>query len=755
MSTGTQVAVMPAAGRQRATVRIDGRSEAQRPLIRLVAFAALALYGVLRWSTLMQPAPGGRLAGLVILTVAVAAAGMLLRDRTAVLVAVSSVLAVLAMFALSGIPLSWVTHLRITVTANAISDGLSSLPGALVPYLGINQEVRMVIVLGAGILLLDAALLLAFSPRAMSDVRRAAVAVPLVALAVVPSTLVRPHLPYLQGLVLFALLATFMWGERIRGHDAATAIALAALSGLAAVIAAPALDQHRPWLNYEALANKLAAHHVDTFDWSQRYGPLNWPRNGSQVLAIKAARPDYWKAEDLAVFDGRGFTQGTLASNQEDPEPDASALARWTQQIQVTLKGMRTSDVIAAGQAYTEPVNLSEVVLRGTNPGTWSTGADLIPGDSYQVTTYSPQPSPAQLSAAGTDYSDPQLEGYRLMLLPQNGATTVQPEVLFAPFHSKLPVRGEVPVFNEHGAAVVRSSPYARAFALAQRLARRARTPYAFVISVEQYLARGFTYSENPPPSRYPLESFLFRDHLGYCQQFAGSMALLLRMGGIPARVATGFTTGTYDTATHSYVVTDQDAHAWVEAWFPHYGWVRFDPTPAAAPARGGRAPITGGGSTGGTSSTPNGLVRHEVPAVSSTSPTAGGQGVSALPVVLTALILAAAVIAGALLWARHRRAEASSDQLLSELERALARSGRPIGAGVTLAALEHRFRSSSGAAGYVRALRLARYGGAAAAPTAGQRRALRTQLRAGLGIGGMLRAWWALPPRLRRAGGN
>ena len=70
-------------------------------------------------------------------------------------------------------------------------------------------------------------------------------------------------------------------------------------------------------------------------------------------------------------------------------------------------------------------------------------------------------------------------------------------------------------------------------------------------------------------------------------------MALLLRMGGIPARVATGFTTGTYDQATKRWFVTDVDAHAWVEAWFPHYGWVTFDPTPAAAPARGGRAPIS------------------------------------------------------------------------------------------------------------------------------------------------------------------
>ena len=70
-------------------------------------------------------------------------------------------------------------------------------------------------------------------------------------------------------------------------------------------------------------------------------------------------------------------------------------------------------------------------------------------------------------------------------------------------------------------------------------------------------------------------------------------MALLLRMGGVPARVAAGFTTGTLRHARRtSYVVADIDAHAWVEAWFPHYGWVRFDPTPAVAPARGGKLPI-------------------------------------------------------------------------------------------------------------------------------------------------------------------
>ncbi len=103
----------------------------------------------------------------------------------------------------------------------------------------------------------------------------------------------------------------------------------------------------------------------------------------------------------------------------------------------------------------------------------------------------------------------------------------------------------------------------------------------------------------------------------------------------------------------------------------------------------------------------------------------------------------------GLLAWRRTGGLEA--DALLVELERALARSGRPISDGVTLATLERRFRTSPDAAAYIRALRLARFGAGAELPTLRQRRALRNQLRAGLGFSGALRALWALPPRPER----
>lgn len=750
MSTGAQVAVLDARGVRRTRERSE-LTPVERPRVRLIAFGGLALYGVLRWGALLSPAPVWRLLGLCALAVLIAGLGGALRARGRPLAIAAAVVAIIAIFPLAGIPFSWIRHVRIALIADSISEGLSSLPRALVPYNGINESVRMVIVLGAGVLLLDAALMVAFAPRPIGELRRAAAALPLIVLAVVPSTLARPSLAYLHGLILFGLLAAFVWGERLPRYDVPLALGLSALAGAAAMIAAPALDEHTPWLNYEALAGTLAPGHIETFDWSQRYGPLNWPRSNREVLDVQANRPDYWKAEDLDLFNGTGWSEGYVQpSAEQPPSPDPAQLARWTQTITVTIRSMRTPDVIAAGVAGA-PAHLANAVARGYSPGTWISGSDLQPGDSYSLATYSPAPAAAQLTADTTPAPDQELAGYRSMYLPPGTGSLAAPEMTFPTFHSKQPVQSITGIYGTDGTSLVRSSVYGPAYKLARRLSSHAATPYAFVHSVMRYLGRGYSYSENPPPSRYPLETFLFNDKIGYCQQFAGAMALLLRMGGVPARVSTGFTTGTLEQSTHRYVVTDIDAHAWVEAWFPHYGWVRFDPTPGAAPARGGHVallPALRGPATG---SKPVAPVRKPEPApvVKPVVGTAKGGGTPAwligiliaVPLALMALVLRAAAPV------RSTR-EPRADELLTELERALRRAGRPLSGGITLAALEHRYRTSPEAAQYVRTIRMMRFGGGAHSPTPAQRRALRTQLRLGLGVFGRLRALWALPPR-------
>ena len=116
-------------------------------------------------------------------------------------------------------------------------------------------------------------------------------------------------------------------------------------------------------------------------------------------------------------------------------------------------------------------------------------------------------------------------------------------------------------------------------------------------VAIETWLREtgGFTYDESPPTpaGAPPLAHFVADGKRGYCQHFAGAMALMLRMLGVPARVAAGFTSGTYEDG--GWTVTDHNAHAWVEAWFPGYGWLPFDPTPG----RGSLAASYSASSTG------------------------------------------------------------------------------------------------------------------------------------------------------------
>lgn len=743
----------------------------ERPLLRVGAFAGLALFGALRWGSLMSPAPTGRLVGLVAIATAIVVIGPWLSERSRAGAVAVTVAAGLAMLLVCGLHWEWLRHARIAVAARAIGNGIDRLPSVLLPYHGTNPWVPMVYLLGAALLLFDAALMLAFAarpiaqrrasqsegpvardtPGAAGDLRRAVAALPLIALAAVPLTLIPAKFQYAEGAVLFALLAVLVWGERLPRRGAGTAAFVCGVACVVAMVAAPWLDAHTPWIQYQTLASNIGLESQETFDWSQTYGPLDWPRDGRTVLEVSTPRPDYWTAAALDSFDGRAWTRSEPPPVQPGPDGiSAQSRAKFTFSVSVTVGAMNTPYIIGPGDL--EPPTRTGVNTTGDGPGRWLADTPLGPGDTYTVRGYAPHPTAAQLQAAGTAYPQSIVPQYLQLTLPVNPRVPgTQPIVWSDPFGSPAPVLYQSDFGETQGYELLNASPYARAFALARRLRAAATTPYQYVLSVMHLLAHGFTYDEHPPVRPYPLESFLFTDKRGYCQQFSGAMAMLLRLGGVPARVAAGFTSGQYDANLHRYVVTDYDAHAWVEAFFPNYGWVRFDPTPASAdPAQQHSA--LGAISPGGTSTepqatksaTPHGLgVPGESAAQHAHGAGHGGSG----PLLAIFGLLAGLGLAG-LAFATRPVPHQTPEQMLAELERAFRRSGRELAPQLTLAELERRMVNDPGAVGYVQAITRARFGTGGARPSAAERRALRNALASGLGLSGRLRALWALPPR-------
>jgi len=120
---------------------------------------------------------------------------------------------------------------------------------------------------------------------------------------------------------------------------------------------------------------------------------------------------------------------------------------------------------------------------------------------------------------------------------------------------------------------------------LAAQIASSASNNYDKAIAVERYLQSHYAYTLQLPRSAVadPLANFLFERKQGHCEYFASSMAVMLRTLGIPSRVVNGFRSDEFNDVTGYYVVRGKNAHSWVEAYFPGYGWVTFDPTPGGA----------------------------------------------------------------------------------------------------------------------------------------------------------------------------
>ena len=768
---------------------------------RLGGFAALALLGALQWQRMVEDLDAGH-AVLWVLVAVAAAVGILWADgrrrfRGTATLAVA-VLALLGAYLSAGLSLSLLKPRRLDDLAAGLSHGAEALANVKMPYEGADPWPSVTLQL-LGALLLVLAALLAFWPREGGRGYQFLALALLLVMVAAPVVSLGGAAPVALGFALTALTVCFLWLERLPLKPGLGIAAMLALALAGALPLAATADREEPWFDYKSFAEGLGPDEPISFNWGHSYGPISWPRDGAEVLRVDARRPSYWKVADLDDFDGEGWVDsGADDAGTADPELDLAddwrARPSWRETIRVTLRRLETTDVVGAGTTLAVEDTARDVEPSG-EPGQWRSTTTFRAGDSYTVRGYVARPSPGQLTDSTTgldartshnlDLSIPtEAQGGVLPDGPGSesdaagGASDarelrrmrLRAEIRFPPFAPN----GSAPspfasyqtlVRDNDGDLALRSSPYAETWRLAKRLMRQSSTPYEYVVAVDRYLQDGFTYTERPTPvspGRATIDGFLFETKDGYCQHFSAAMAVLLRMGGVPARVATGFSPGGYSERKSAWIVRDTDAHSWVEVWFDDYGWVPFDPTPAGTPARSQIAALdrplesgTDDGESGdpGGSDARTGGVRPDLlgsqsgPGGAGGASAAGGGGVAWWWYALAGVAVLLLAAWGAVRWRRRTMSPAAAlDRAVAELDAALRRIGRPV-AGTTLSQLEQSLRRSPEAAAYLRALRAGRYGTTAAAPTARGRRALRRELGSGTGPRGRLRALWALPP--------
>jgi transglutaminase-like putative cysteine protease len=264
--------------------------------------------------------------------------------------------------------------------------------------------------------------------------------------------------------------------------------------------------------------------------------------------------PGYLRAVTLDVYDAdSGWRLSTLSG--EKPIAGNDRLAPLPPREQGRTVTAQIQAVDHDDRFLPVPSSPLSVRMQGADRGDWrfdpATGtvfgrAVTTKGRSYSVVATEPRPQAALLAAAAT-----------------------------------LPVTNRV---QEHYTALPELDP--RILATVAQVTAGATTPYERVRSIHAYLtdrANGFRYSLSTTPgtSGDRLVDFLTQKR-GYCEQYAGTMAVMVRAAGIPARVALGYTPGEKQK-DGSRLITSDDAHAWVEVYFQGLGWVPFDPTPISA----------------------------------------------------------------------------------------------------------------------------------------------------------------------------
>ena len=328
--------------------------------------------------------------------------------------------------------------------------------------------------------------------------------------------------------------------------------------------------------------------------------------------------PRYWRARIFNIYDGRGWTQNARIGEFPTAAPVAGAVPGTIIQEVQDMRRDRTI-LLALPDAFAVDVGVQ--------------AERLSDGTLFALT------------------EQPQVERYRVASRPQELAAPPPPDQPPPDLSPYLGLPRNYPV---------------RVGDLARAIVRDSQTTGDRALALERYL-RELPYAyevRQVPRNADAVEQFLFDMRQGYCTYYASAMAVMARTLGIPARVATGYATGTYDPASGSYLVHQNDAHAWPELYIDGR-WLAFEPTPIRPlPARGASA---------------------EPQPQAAPAPAAQPSSLRG-PLIWAAVLALVVLLTGlGLRWGRPHPRPALAVEVQRQLERSGARAGVPWPAGATL----------------------------------------------------------------------
>ena len=386
-----------------------------------------------------------------------------------------------------------------------------------------------------------------------------------------PSTLLGASHGAVMGAAILAAALVLLAGLGSRRVPALAlpAVAVVAIAAVAVGSATAARHGLVHWQSWN-LAHVATGPEDVGFVWNAQYGGLNWSGHPTTVLEVQSARrPSYLRATVLDDFDGNAWALGP-PQPADSLEPAITRRPRNQTRETVTVNALADTHLVG-GSVPIRFKTAAGVPLVNSEPGFAALDQNLPHGLRYTVWSYTARPSASALRRSAARYPAE---------LSDDGLLDVGGGVTLPAFGTPDRARRVERLLTQN----TDLNGYEQLARRAEQVAGRARTPYDAVADLETwFVASGtFHYSNHPTVISPPLVTFVTKTHAGYCQYFAGAMALMLRYLGIPARVAVGFAGGTYDPKHHLWDVTDREAHAWVEVWFKGYGWLPFDPTPTS-----------------------------------------------------------------------------------------------------------------------------------------------------------------------------